>query len=129
MSNFSAEYAIYALLARPDRYRRVKRSAWLASWVWIPFIGFLVFLLLLFPNGRLPSRRWRWLAWLTVLLTSVGTVWLAFSPGAIDSLGPIRNPLGIEGLPDVYSRCKRHAHSVIRPVASSLIVRLRRARG
>jgi signal transduction histidine kinase len=35
-------------------------AAWLGDWLWIPAHGLLVtFLLLVFPDGRLPSRRWR----------------------------------------------------------------------
>jgi hypothetical protein len=98
----SAEYAIYALLARPDSLPAGEALAWLAFWAWIPSIGCIVLSLLLFPNGRLPSSRWRWLAWLTVLLTIAGAVWVALSPGVIGNLGAIRNPLGIEGLPSGY---------------------------
>src|SRR5215216_7434639 len=98
----SAEYAIYALLARPDSLPAGEALAWLAFWAWIPSIGCIVLSLLLFPNGRLPSRRWRWLAWLSVLLTIAGAVWVALSPGVIGNLGSIRNPLGIEGLPSGY---------------------------
>ena len=39
--------------------------SWLSPWVWAPGLGLiLVFLPLLFPDGRLPSRRWRPVAWL-----------------------------------------------------------------
>ena len=38
-------------------------AAWLASWLFIPAVfGSLLFLLLLFPTGRLLSRRWEWIA-------------------------------------------------------------------
>ena len=100
VAHLSAEYAINALLARPDSLPAGEALAWLASWVWILSIGCAVLSLLLFPNGRLPSSRWRWLAWLSVLVTIAGAVWVALSPGVIGSLGSIRNPLGIEGLPN-----------------------------
>ena len=32
------------------------------SWIW--FIGISGFLLMLFPDGHLPTRRWRWFAWM-----------------------------------------------------------------
>jgi hypothetical protein len=66
-------------------------------------IGLPAFLYLLFPTGRLPSRRWRWVAWLTGALVLVGVITSAFSSGALMGvLGPIRNPLGIEGFTEVY---------------------------
>lgn len=58
----------------------VSISFWLTSWLWIVGVGLgLVLLLLLFPDGRLPSRRWRPVVALaivaTVLLVSGYTVW------------------------------------------------------
>jgi hypothetical protein len=98
--------------------------------VWILFVGLLVLSLLLFPDGQLPGRRWAWLAWLTVLLTSVGAAWQAFSPGVIVSLGSIRNPLGNEGLPKANEPVQTIMFALLFVVvASSLFVRLRRASG
>jgi hypothetical protein len=126
----SAEYAIYALVARPDSLPAGEALAWLAAWAWIPSIGCLVLSLLLFPNGELPSNRWRWLAWLSVLVTIAGAVWAALSPGEIVNLGSIRNPLGIEGLPRGYKPVQTIMSAVLFVAAvSTLGLRLRWARG
>ena len=58
-SSFTSEYAIYALLAQPDSLPAGEAMAWIASWLLPIMIGLQVFYLLLFPTGRLPSRRWR----------------------------------------------------------------------
>src|ERR671921_1429362 len=126
----SAEYAIYALLARPHSLPAGEALAWLASWVWLLSIGCIVLSLLLFPNGRLPSSRWKWLGWLTVLLTIAGAVWVALSPGAIVNLGSIPNPLGIEGLPNGYKAVSTIMSALVLVAAvSTLGVGLHRSRG
>jgi hypothetical protein len=126
----SAEYAIYALLVRPDSLPAGEALAWLASWAWIPSIGCVILSLLLFPNGRLPSSRWRWLAWLSAFVTIAGAVWVALSPGAIGNLGSIRNPLGIEGLPSGYKPVQNILSALLFVAAvSTLGLRLRRTRG
>ena len=102
-SSFTSEYAIYALLARPDSLPAGEALAWVASWMLPIMIGLQVFYLLLFPTGRLPSERWRCLAWLTVAFVLVWVLLSAFSSGAyLGSLAPIRNSLGIEGFTNVY---------------------------
>jgi hypothetical protein len=129
VAHFSGEYAIYALLAQPERLPAGEALAWLTSWVWVSFIGFMVISLLIFPDGHLPGRRWAWLVWFTVFLTSVGSLWQAFSPGVIDSLGTIRNPLGNEGLPKANEPVQTIIFALLFvAVASSLFVRMRRAR-
>jgi hypothetical protein len=126
----SAEYAIYALVARPDSLPMGEALAWLAFWAWIPSIGCIVLSLLLFPNGELPSSRWRWLAWLSVLLTMAGAVWVALSPGAIGNLGSIRNTLGIESLPRGYKPVQTIMSALLLVAAvSTLGLRLVRTRG
>jgi hypothetical protein len=126
----SAEYAIYTLVARPESSLPIGEAlAWLTFWAWIPSIGCIVLSLLLFPNGRLPSSRWRWLAWLTVLVTIVGAVWVALSPGGIGNLGSIPNPLGIEGLPRGYKPVQTIMSALLLVVAvSTLGLRLLRTR-
>jgi hypothetical protein len=57
------------------------------------------YLILLFPNGRLPSRKWRPLAWLSgavIVSMSVGSV---LTPGPLEDLGGVRNPFGLEQYP------------------------------
>src|SRR5215213_5315280 len=130
VDHFCAEYAIYALVARPGSLPAGEALAWLASWVWIPYIGCIGLSLLLFPNGRLPSSRWRWLAWLSVLVTIAGAAWAALSPGMIGSLGSIRNPLGIEGLPSGYKPLQTIMPALLFvAVVSTFVLRLLRTRG
>jgi hypothetical protein len=73
-------------------------AAGISDWIWVPAVGLLgTYVLLLFPDGRLPSRRWRPLAWLSgavILLLSLGVM---LAPGPLDNLGGVRNPFGIEG--------------------------------
>jgi hypothetical protein len=127
--HFSAEYATYTLLAQPGMLVGGEAAAWILSWAWVLAVGLIVFLALLFPDGRLPSRRWRWFAWLSVLLTFTGAVWGAFTPRVILSLGQINNPLGVEGLPNVWKLTQTLMLTLIFVSAASLFMRLRRARG
>jgi len=130
-STFTSQYAIYALLAQPNSLPAGEAMAWIAAWTLPIMNGVQVFYLLLFPTGRLPSRRWRWLAWLTVVYILVGVLTAAFSPGAhLGALGPIRNPLGIEGLTQFYKAVLyTMSPALFLAAAFSLVVRLRRAVG
>src|SRR5215216_5796210 len=132
ISHFGAQYATYALLAQPDSLPAGEAMAWIVSWV-LPIInGLTVFYILLFPTGGLPSRRWRWLGWLTVAFVVVGVILAAFSSGALlGILGPIRNPLGIEGFSNAYYKAILYIMAPLLTAAAALAVfiRLRRAIG
>src|SRR5215204_4909293 len=131
ISYFCAEYAIYALLAQPNSLPAGEAPVWIVSWILPIIIGLQAFLYLLFPTGRLPSRRWRWVAWLTGTLVLVGVISGAFSTGALMGiLGPIRNPLGIEGFTGVYIALVVIISTVaLGVVVLSVFMRLRHATG
>ncbi len=130
-SSFTSQYAIYALLVHPDPLPAGEAMAWIASWILPVMIGCQVFYLLLFPTGRLPGRRWRWVARLTVAFVCVGVITASFASGAyLGALGPIRNPLGIEGFTNVYKAVLYAMAPVLFvAAASSVFLRLRRAAG
>ena len=71
-------------------------SSWVSLWVWVPATFSLPFILLLYPNGHLPSRRWRPALWLNVTLMTAAFAASALSPTIIPGVLP--NPLGIPAL-------------------------------
>jgi hypothetical protein len=128
--HFLAEYAIYALLAEPGTLPAGEVAAWICSWLFVPQLGLAGLLVLLFPDGRVPSAPWRWFVRFSVLAMSVATVMAAFSPGRIDiGLGPIQNPLGVEGLPNVYKPLEGLLLSLALIAGSAQLLRLGRTRG
>jgi hypothetical protein len=97
LSNLFDYYSIYGV-ARPGSVPFPVVVAGINNWLWVPAVGLLgTYLLLLFPDGKLPSRRWRPLAWLSgavILLLSVG---VALAPGSLDTIEGVPNPFGLEG--------------------------------
>src|SRR5918997_5121509 len=76
-------YSVYGL-ARPGSVPFPAAIAGLSQWLWMPTVGLLaIYLPLLFPDGRLPSRRWRPLAWLSGAAIVLGGAGSGLSPGTI----------------------------------------------
>ena len=99
---------------------------------WIPFIGLSGFMLLLFPDGHLPSRRWRWFAWLCGIGLSVLFVWFLLAPGTFADSGypQLRNPLGIDSMKPFFDALLPllvFAPLTVAGGAAGLIVRRRRS--
>ncbi|MEZ0235147.1 MAG: GAF domain-containing sensor histidine kinase [Actinomycetota bacterium] len=98
---------------------------------WVPFIGISGFLLLLFPDGHLPSPRWRWFAWLCGSALTIVFVTIWFYPGDFADSGypEIENPIGIEALGpvlDVFGFLLLAAPLLVVGGFVSLVVRMRR---
>ena len=127
--SLGAGYAAHALLAVPGSLPAGEVAAWIVSWLWVPLHGLFALLFLVFPDGRLPTPRWRWIAWLAAAVLAVGTVWVAFSMGPVDGLAPVENPLGIEAVGNAYGLVKALSFALGFGAAASLYVRLHYARG
>jgi hypothetical protein len=97
MDYFADGYATYALLAEPNSLPGGLVTAWVSNWVPMLALGLLPFFLLLFPTGRLPSRRWRPVAVFAVLVYVVLPVGYAVLPGPLITFPSVENPLGHEG--------------------------------
>jgi hypothetical protein len=130
-SSFASQYAVYALLARPDSLPTGEAMAWIAAWQLPIIIGLQLFYILLFPTGRLPSRSWRALVWLIVAFVVVGVILSAFSSDAyLGSLDPIKNPLGVGGFTGAYEALLYIVSPcLLAAVALAVLLRLRRAVG
>jgi hypothetical protein len=72
-------------------------AGWVQLWIWVPFVTLVaVYLVLLFPDGRLPSPRWRPVSWLAGGFAILAVAGLAFSPGPDrPNLPRLSNPFGV----------------------------------
>lgn len=105
----------------------------LTQGLWVPPVGLLgIYMILLFPDGKLPSRRWRPLAWFAGFLMVLLVLGFAFLPGPLEGYPGVRNPLGIESLAwatDMAVFVILLLPLCILASAVSLVFRYRRARG
>ncbi|HXA43038.1 MAG TPA: GAF domain-containing sensor histidine kinase [Candidatus Solibacter sp.] len=89
--NFVTEYSIAALVLHRD-LPAGQLAAWLSYWVWAPAGALAPLVILLFPDGRFLTRRWRWVG-VAGGANLVGIV--AVQMFATYSFAPVRNPLAI----------------------------------
>ena len=109
--------------------------AWFSSWAWSVWLilGAAV-LPLIFPDGRLHSRRWRPALWLALAALTATVLGAAFAPGRLDVEATVQNPLGVGGtageLVGALGRLADVLVGVTFALASaSLVVRFCHARG
>src|SRR5215210_1087059 len=103
------------------------------NFMWVPAVGLLgTYVFLLFPDGRLPSRRWRPLSWLAGGVMVLLCILVILSPGPLQNLGDVRNPFGLESYP--WLETAGYSVLPLLPVCMiasvlSLVMRYRRSRG
>ena len=105
---------------------------WLSTWVWMAGIGpVATFGLLLFPDGRLPSPRWRPFAWFAAAAIAATTAAIAFAPGPFED-SAVENPLGFDAMPGLFDTLQNVAPAALALAIfgsiASLFARFRRAR-
>ena len=100
---FAQAYAIVAITAEHRGLPAGQLMAWLGFWISMPGTAVIaLFLPLLFPSGRLPSRRWRPVAWAAGALAVVAVLASMFKPGSYPGFALVRNPLGVYGWDDLF---------------------------
>ncbi len=99
-----APYARYATIARDGELPGAGLALAIESPSWVAFIGLSGFLLLLFPDGHLPSRRWRWFARACGVGLTLLFLLILVSPDQGDDYGlpQLENPLTVPAL-DPYA--------------------------
>jgi hypothetical protein len=135
LANVAGEYATYSLVTRPGSLPGGTFASWLQAWIWLPGYGAVALLFLLFPDGQLPTRRWRPVAWATsasLTLAAVATAaatWPYRGPALLGTApaGLPKSQLGLAGSVIRLAPVPLLACTI--PCVAALVVRLRRARG
>jgi len=111
-------------------------AIWLQGWIFAGLVA-LPLIVLLFPDGRPPTPRWRPVVWATVA-TGIATALVGMVvPGPIDTALPLAtqpsNPLGIEALDPVLSTMESVLAvlliAVVLAAVAGVVTRWRRAVG
>jgi hypothetical protein len=101
----AAQYAEYSLLTRPDSLPGGTYAVSVGEAMSPLMFAVLGLALLLFPDGRPPTRRWRKLLWILGAAALAGAVGLGLRPGHFvdaDSFEAFSNPLGVGSDPDPF---------------------------
>ena len=134
LTSLAGAYAAYALFAEPGSLLAPRTvGTGVAAIGWLLGLTFLPLLLLLFPDGRPPTQRWRVVVWAVVAAGAILLIVALFTPGK-SGFAPVKNPLGIggvlgEAITTIVTALVFVIFAAIVLSALSLVVRYRRARG
>ena len=78
-------------------FPRTRTLGYWLGWTWLLGLGLCVFVVLLFPAGSLPSRRWRPVAWAAGAGLAGWVLGNAFAPTILSADSPVPNPVGVTG--------------------------------
>lgn len=121
------EWAVFAVVTRPGALPAPGLAGWLSVWTSTIAIGTLPLVLLHFPTGRLPSRRWRPVRTVIVVLIGLAALSQALVPGVFTSDMPtLANPMGAPWMGQGVATAFWVAMMVMMvPAAASLVLRWR----
>jgi signal transduction histidine kinase len=95
---FVFQYAHFGLVTRPGSLPGASAAAWVSAWIWALGLAPLFTLgLLLYPDARFPSPRWRWLGGVVALTLLCLVLPGALMPGPFLNHPVADNPLGVDG--------------------------------
>jgi hypothetical protein len=122
-------YAEYAAAVDPG-LPAIEWAAWVATWI-TPLTPILVALaVLLFPDGRLVSPRWRFVVWTCVPVAAVVLAYYGLAAGRLEELPAVENPIaGPEWLANLKGVGDALIFALLLTAIASLIVRFRRSHG
>src|SRR5215208_4731444 len=95
-SSFAGDYAEFWLASGFGRGVLGETAAWFSSWSWTLLVYLPTSFLLLFPDGRLPSPRWRPVAWCAALGVISFVAGTALQTGPLGDFPQITNPYGVD---------------------------------
>ncbi len=133
-----SQYATYALLTHRGSLPAGDFIASFAVHLWHPALGLLTFSFLLFPHGRLPSPRWRFVAWLSAISCATALIsgmleheflyeytW----PENLSFVKPLFTGLLVEVAATVFWYSSMVILAMLFASGASLVLRLRRSVG
>lgn len=99
------EYGTYVLFTSPGAGPAGDALVWVGQWQVALSLGIFALVLLLYPDGHLPSPRWRPLAVAGGVVATAAAVTAAIQPGPMEAPGvpSIPNPLGVEAAAGVLA--------------------------
>jgi hypothetical protein len=99
---FSGQYAKVVLAPDGPTPSGGAVAAWFSAQAQSAYVALVLFLVLLFPDGRLLSRRWRPVAWAIGVFFAGSLVVGALSPGPFVDFPAASNPFGVEAIAPAF---------------------------
>src|SRR5215210_2041866 len=95
---FASGYADYARFGHTGSLPGGELMAWISGWIGVPVLPLAgVLLVLLFPNGKLLSRKWQLVVWMAACGSAMLALSAALAPGPLSFQPTFDNPLGLGG--------------------------------
>jgi signal transduction histidine kinase len=136
---FCGDYATQALQTDPGSLPFGTAAAWFDRWLIVLVLASFIPIFLLFPDGRVPSPRWRPVLWIAIVAPTLTLIAFALTPGRMTGAfadltqATVMNPLGVDALDGVLHAITLVAgittFLMVFPACAAIVVRYRSATG